>query len=224
MKIFKYDIFAKKEFAGLIFIYLLLIINAVFLKDSPIAFLSAFFGITYTVMAGKGNPVCYLFGISGSSFYCWLAFHNALWGNLILYMGYYIPMQVIGFFRWRKNLKEGKYEIIKTSMSAKQALLTLSVTLFFSFVLTGVLILLNDKSPFIDGVTTVFSIAGMYLTVKRCIEQWIVWMLVNGLSLIMWLKIALEGEKVYSTVIMWGVYLFLAVYFYIIWRKEIKTQ
>ena len=224
MKIFKYDIFAKKEFAGLIFIYLLLIINAVFLKDSPIAFLSAFFGITYTVMAGKGNPVCYLFGISGSSFYCWLAFHNALWGNLILYMGYYIPMQVIGFFRWRKNLKEGKYEIIKTSMSAKQALLTLSVTLFFSFVLTGVLILLNDKSPFIDGITTVFSIAGMYLTVKRCIEQWIVWMLVNGLSLIMWLKIALEGEKVYSTVIMWGVYLFLAVYFYIIWRKEIKTQ
>ncbi len=224
MKIFKYDIFAKKEFAGLIFIYLLLIINAVFLKDSPIAFLSAFFGITYTVMAGKGNPVCYLFGISGSSFYCWLAFHNALWGNLILYMGYYIPMQVIGFFRWRKNLKEGKYEIIKTSMSAKQALLTLSVTLFFSFVLTGVLILLNDKSPFIDGITTVFSIAGMYLTVKRCIEQWIVWMLVNGLSLIMWLKIALEGERVYSTVIMWGVYLFLAVYFYIIWRKEIKTQ
>ena len=106
MKIFKYDIFAKKEFAGLIFIYLLLIINAVFLKDSPIAFLSAFFGITYTVMAGKGNPVCYLFGISGSSFYCWLAFHNALWGNLILYMGYYIPMQVIGFFDGEKILKK----------------------------------------------------------------------------------------------------------------------
>ena len=49
-------------------------------------------------------------------------------------------------------------------------------------------------------------------------------MIVNGLSAIMWIKIALAGEKVYSTVIMWSVYFLLAIYFYITWRKEIKNR
>ena len=89
--------------------------------------------------------------------------------------------------------------------------------------MTYILVILNDKSPIIDSITTVFSIAGMYLTVKRAIEQWWFWIIVNGLSAIMWIRIALSGEKVYSTVIMWSVYLLLAIYFYFTWRKEIKN-
>ena len=80
----------------------------------------------------------------------------------------------------------------------------------------------KDKSPIIDSITTVLSIAGMYLTVKRAIEQWWFWMIVNGLSAIMWIKITLAGEKVFSTVIMWSVYFLLAIYFYCTWKKEIK--
>ena len=81
---------------------------------------------------------------------------------------------------------------------------------------------MKDKSPFIDGITTVLSLTGMYLTVRRAIEQWIFWMVVNGLSAIMWINIALSGEKVYSTVIMWCVYFVLAIYFYINWKKDLK--
>ena len=63
----------------------------------------------------------------------------------------------------------------------------------------------------------------MYLTVRRAIEQWIFWLIVNLLSFLMWLDLALQGERVISTVIMWGVYLILAIYFYINWKKELKT-
>ena len=62
----------------------------------------------------------------------------------------------------------------------------------------------------------------MYLTVRRAIEQWIVWMIVNALSSIMWISIVMNGEKAYSTVIMWVTYFVLAIYFYAKWRKEIK--
>ena len=81
----------------------------------------------------------------------------------------------------------------------------------------------NDKNPLLDSITAVFSIGGMYLTVRRAIEQWIFWMGVNLLSLIMWINIASTSEiKVYSTIVMWTVYLFLAIYFYIEWRKELN--
>ena len=47
-------------------------------------------------------------------------------------------------------------------------------------------------------------------------------MVVNALSLAMWLTVALNGARVYSTVFMWAVYLFLAFYFYFDWKKELK--
>ena len=93
MKIIKQ--FKKSELFATACIYLILLLNVFVFKDSPIAFISAFFGITYTILAGKGTPICYIFGVMGSSFYGYLAFHNALWGNLLLYMGYYVPMQIL---------------------------------------------------------------------------------------------------------------------------------
>ncbi len=212
------------ELIGLFAIYIILFVNAFLFKDQPAALVSAFFGITYTFLAGKGNPICYLFGVTGSGFYCWLAFHNSLWGNLILYAAYYIPMQILGFFKWNSHLKDNKNEIIKITLNKKERILISAVTLICSAAAVFVLHLLNDKNPVIDGITTIFSITGMYLTVRRAIEQWIVWMAVNGLSALMWGAIALNGGKVYSTVIMWCVYFVLAIYFYKSWKKEISLS
>ena len=63
----------------------------------------------------------------------------------------------------------------------------------------------------------------MYLTVKRCIEQWLIWIVVNGLSFIMWINAVIHGTKAYATVIMWAFYFIAAIYFYYTWNKEIKT-
>ena len=212
----------RYEKIGLGIIYLILVCNLIIFKDSPIAVTSALFGITYTFLAGKGNPVCYLFGITGSSFYGYLSFHNALWGNLLLYMGYYIPMQVVGFFKWNSHLKTGSSEIIKTSLSKKERFVLSAITLVLTALAIVVLYYTHDKNPIIDGITAVFSLAGMYLTVRRAIEQWGVWIFVNGLSAVMWGLIALSGEKVYSTVIMWSVYFVLGIYFYFCWKEELK--
>ena len=64
----------------------------------------------------------------------------------------------------------------------------------------------------------------MYLTVRRAIEQWLVWVVVNGISTLMWLNLVVHGAKTYSTVIMWAVYFVLAIYFYYDWRKELKLS
>lgn len=214
--------YIEKIFLSLILLFI--IVNAIINKDSVIAVISAICGITYTFLAGKGLPKCYLFGVTGSSFYCWLSFQSALWGNLLLYAVYYIPMQIIGYFRWNKNLKEDKKEIIKISLDMKEMLLLILLLSLISFIVYFILLNFNDAHPILDSITTVFSIGGMYLTVRRAIQQWIFWMLVNTVSLIMWINVIATGTKAYSTAIMWAVYLYLAVYFYFEWRKEIKQQ
>lgn len=211
------------EIIGLIIVFSIILINATVLNDNPAAIINAICGILYTIIAGKGKISCYFFGLLGSGCYIFLSFKNALWGNMLLYLCYYIPMQIVGIFKWKQHLKTESKEIVKIKLNIKEQIIISIIGLIGCIITILILHYLNDKSPIIDGITTFLSILGMYLTVRRAIEQWIVWMIVNGLSFIMWLDLIIfSGTKAYSTVLMWGVYFILAIYFYIEWKKEIK--
>lgn len=224
--------FAKAEFIGwkkteviaLTLIFTFIFINAIIVKDNLVAVVSAICGITYSTMAGKGKISCFLFGLTGTFCYSYLSFKNALFGNLLLYAGYYFPMQVIGLFFWSKNLKKEAQEIVKTKLTNKKRVKYFFIAFISCLVGIYILHILNDKNPICDGITTVLSLFGMYFTVKRCIEQWVIWIVVNGLSAIMWLQVVLQGEKVFSTFIMWVVYLILAIYFLFEWCKELNSK
>lgn len=214
----------KIEIIGLFTVLTLILINAIIVKDNPIAVISAFCGILYTIIAGKGKISCYFFGLSGSWCYVWLSFINALWGNMLLYLCYYIPMQILGIFKWKKHLKKDTKEIVKTRLSNKNRIILLFIGVLGSIITSIILHYFHDKSPIADGITTFLSVLGMYLTVRRAIEQWVVWMIVNGISALMWVNLVLHGTKTYSTVIMWVVYFVLAIYFYFEWKKVLNKN
>ena len=208
-------------FLGCVLVFI--IANAVVVQDSSLAVISAIFGILYTLFAGKGKVSCFFFGLLGSGCYAAISCKNALWGQLLLYLGYYVPMQIAGIFQWNKNLKSEKNEIVKTKLSFKELVILAFCTILALIITISILYYLKDSSPVIDGVTTILSVVGMYLTVKRCIEQWTVWMIVNGLSAIMWANLVfLHGSQAFSTVIMWSVYFLAAIYFFFQWKKEVK--
>lgn len=214
----------KIEIIGLFTVLTLILINAIIVKDNPIAVTSAFCGILYTIIAGKGKISCYFFGLSGSWCYVWLSFLNSLWGNMLLYLCYYIPMQILGIFKWKKHLKKDTKEIVKTRLSNKNRITLLFIGVLGSIITSIILHYFHDKSPIADGITTFLSVLGMYLTVRRAIEQWVVWMIVNGISALMWVNLVLHGTKTYSTVIMWVVYFVLAIYFYFEWKKVLNKN
>ena len=201
----------------------LIILSFVF-NDSKIALINAICGITYTFFAGKGKVFCFYVGILGTFCYCYIAFKNGFFANFSLYLFYYFPMQLMGILRWKKNLQKGKNEIIKTSLKQKEKILYFLIALFLTFVLYFILLKTTSKSPFIDSTTTIFSILGLYLTVKRCIEQWYIWFLVNVLTFIMWLGAYLNGFNCLNTVIMWLIYVFFSVYFLVEWKKSLSNQ
>ncbi len=205
-------------------IFYLLIISAIctisiILHDNKIALLSSLCGITYTLFAGKGKIYCYYIGIIGTFCYIIIAFKNGFYANLALYALYFLPMQIIGIFVWRKHINKKKNEIKKEKLSNKKRLICfvlaviLTITLYFIFNLF-------EKNPLIDCFSVAFSILGQYLTLKRCIEQWVVWFVVDFATFIMWLIPCLSGANYVATMIMWFIYVILAVYFYFRWLKE----
>ena len=224
--------FIKSEISGwgkyerIIFplIILGIIVTSFILKDSKIALISAICGISYTILAGKGKISCYAFGLTGTMCYAYISWQNQLYGNLLLYILYYFPMQIFGIFKWKAHLNKDTGTIIKTKLSNKECWIyfasSLAITAIFAYILNT----LNDANPLIDSITTIFSITGLLLTIKRAIEQWYLWAVVNLLSATMWIEAYIDGSNCFATILMWCVYAVLAIYFLQTWKKELTTQ
>lgn len=204
-----------------LFLVLAIVTSISFLfKDTKIATINALCGILYTFFAGCGKVYCYFIGLSGTFCYCYLAYKQGFWGNFYLYALYYFPMQIIGIFKWNQHFNKEKNEIFKTKLTKKERIIYLSTGIFITLLFYFILKYLGGKNPFMDSFTTVFSVMGLFLTVKRCIEQWYVWIFVNLASFLMWLFAILNKANCVATLLMWGIYLFLAFYFLIKWNNS----
>ena len=104
-------------------------------NDSIIALIASVCGITYTIFAGKGKILCYIFGIIATLCYSYCAYKSAFWGNFALNIFYYLPASFIGVFLWKKHLKKDKNEIIKTKLSLKNRIFAFALTLLFTFLM-----------------------------------------------------------------------------------------
>lgn len=222
-KVLRREIESFGRYERVIFPLVIISISVIsfYMKDNKIALLSAICGMTYSLLAGKGKVYCYFFGILSTFFYGYISFINALYGNVLLNLLYYLPMQIWGFFSWKNNLKKSQNEIYKTKLLPKSRIILLSITIVSTIIFYFILKQLGDKIPSIDSITTIFSMLGMYLTVKRCIEQWPIWIIVNGLSVVMWVIACLNGSNCFATIFMWLVYFILGFYFLYNWHKEV---
>ena len=192
------------------------------MEDSLFGAAASITGVLYSLWAGKGKLSCYFFGIFNSFAYGLISFNATLYGEVVLNWGWYFPMMFAGLFFWERNLKSDVQEIIKRRLSWRYRLLTAAVALLGT--LSGAFILqkMGDQAPVLDALTTVLSIIAMVLTVKRCVEQWALWTVVNIASIYMWYKVYLTGSGSIAILLMWVLALINGIIFYCLWQREIK--
>ena len=63
------------------------------------------------------------------------------------------------------------------------------------------------------------------LMVTRYSEQWVMWVIVNIVSVVLWLLVLVKGDmSAVTLLVMWTAYLFNSTYGYINWRKLAKES
>jgi nicotinamide mononucleotide transporter len=174
-------------------------------------------GLLCVVLAAKGNILNYPVGMYNSGAYAYIAFQNGLFGEVLLNLGFYIPTNIIGFFMWRKWMNHNVVQMKK--MTAKGILLT-GIVLAASTAALGFLLMLipGQKTPFIDASTNTLSVFATILMMKRYREQWILYIILNILTIVMWSIRYQNGSEAGATmIILWSSYLANAIYGYIKW-------
>lgn len=201
-----------------------IILISIALKDSLMGIIAAVTAVFYTIFAGKGKISCYLFGIINTVLYGYISYKAKLYGEVMLNWGWYLPMMFAGMFFWKRNMNKSTETVYKSCLTAKERLLATLFTLAGIAVYAAILHKMGDRSPVLDSTTTILSVTAMILTVKRCIEQWIIWTLVNILSIWMWLLIYLKEGSSVAILLMWVMALANGIIFFIQWKNDLAGQ
>lgn len=193
------------------------------MRDTPLSFVAAVTGILYTLLAGKGVRLCYFFGVVNCIAYALLAVQSRLYGDAMLYGLYYLPMMFIGFFAWKKNL-DAQNVICKRRLTTSQRTLLVGICALVILLHAAFLQVIGGRVPGLDSATNILSLAAMVLTVKRCIEQWVLWFVVNLISIIMWLIVYFSTGEASSVIFMYVIFLISGIIFYFQWRPQTKSR
>ena len=188
-------------------------------------------GVLCVVLVAKGSIWNYAFGLVNVSLYAWISYKAALYGDAGLNALYYLPMQFIGWWQWRKRgaaMSEAESGGKSVQVQARRfdwgQRILLAMGCAAAVVACGYLLkYLGDPQPFKDSATTVLSIVAQALMALAFMEQWALWIITNVVSVVMWIICVMRGEAHAGVmVIMWVFYLLNSINGLRVWLKLSK--
>lgn len=193
-------------------------------KDSVVGILSALTGVWCVIFTGKGKRSSFLFGTINVLLYAYISYQARYYGEVMLNLLYYLPMNFVGWYMWKRHMNEDTCEVIKDRLSLKWGLIIYALTGAAIVGYGCVLSLLGGNLPFVDSMSTVVSVTAQILSVRRLTEQWVLWIVVDVVTVIMWAIHFAQGGENIATLAMWSVFLVNAVIMYVKWNREAKAQ
>lgn len=188
-------------------------------------------GVLCVVLVAKGSIWNYLFGLVNVSLYAYISYKASLYGDAVLNAFYYLPMQFIGYWQWKRrgavadaSGSEGAGAQVRARrFNWNQRLLSAAGCAVAVIAVGFILKYFNDPQPFKDSATTVLSIVAQALMALAFMEQWALWIITNVISVAMWVIFTVQGEAHAGVmVIMWLFYLLNSVNGFRVWHKLSK--
>ena len=173
--------------------------------------------LLYIVLLIRERVSCWPFGIAGSLLSIYLFIDTRLYSEAILY-AFYVGMGIWGWARWSARANAGSHPVIRLSAVGNAALI--AVSLAFGLTLGHLLATFTDaERPLIDAMTTSFSFAATFLEVRKTLDAWVYWMVINGVTIWLYQDRALD---IYAALMV--IYTVLSVVGFIRWLRTYRSQ
>jgi nicotinamide mononucleotide transporter len=175
---------------------------------------AAISGIICVVLCAKGKKSQYIWGLANVICYVVIALINKYYGEVMLNALYYLPSQFIGYYLWNKHTNNVTKNVVGKKLNLIQ---TIGFLILCGLTIYGyklILDLLGGNQTFLDSMSTVISVIANTMMLLRYREQWVLWIIIDIITVIMWI---LAKDAIMVT--MWSVYLINAFYGYIKWSK-----
>ncbi len=131
---------------------------------------------------------------------------------------YYVVMNGYGWYYWSyRGTRSIDDTLIVTNMPLRIGGVLTVLVVVGTVVMGWLLDTRTDADlAYWDSLTTTMSFAAMWMTARKYIENWIVWLVVDVIATIMYV---VKGLDFYA--VLYGVYLAFAVWGFLAWRRSL---
>ena len=155
-------------------------------------------------------------GLFSALMYIYVFFMAKFYADMGLQF-YYVFISIYGWFHWSRSKGESATELPVTALKIGLFFKLLLASLFIYIAISFILVNYTDSPlPYWDSFTTALSIVATWMLARKILEQWLVWVIVDAVSLGLYLY-----KELYPTAILFAFYTILAVYGYFQWKKDL---
>jgi nicotinamide mononucleotide transporter len=140
-----------------------------------------------------------------------------LYADFILHI-FFLVLNIYGWYYWTSPKIASNDPVPVTHAPLRQMTMLLLVSGAGTYLAGKLLVEFTDASlPYWDSTTSVLSITAMWLTAKKKIENWVIWLVVDLLATGIYYY-----KGLYFYCILYLVYIGMAVAGYLSWRKSMN--
>jgi nicotinamide mononucleotide transporter len=186
------------------------------LVDHYVEVCGAVTGLIYLWCSIRQHFLTWPVGLLNALFYVFVFLSSKIYADMSLQF-YYVAISIYGWWNWHHGNAEGEVlEVSRTSGTLWIRLAAISVLLFL---LIAFLLDSYTDSPVaaLDALVTALSIVATWMLAKKKMEHWLIWVVVDAISMGLFLS-----RELYPTTLLFLVYTVLAVYGYFEWRKSVN--
>lgn len=149
-----------------------------------------------------------------------------LYGDFLLHV-FFLVLNIYGWYYWIRAKKSEAEEVPVSTFNPKVNLLLLAGTalgvVVFGWILQSLPKMVEGMEPaalpYWDATTSILSVTGMWLTTRKKIENWYYWLAVDVLATGIYIY-----KGIYFYALLYFIYIGLAIWGYLAWRKSMKEQ
>ena len=173
-------------------------------------------GFLYLWLEYKANIWVWVVGAIMPMVHGLLYLNSGIYADAAMQL-YYVLAGLYGLMVWkRKKGDRVEIEIQHTPTKWVLPLVATYVVLHVAiyFVLTE---FTDSRVPFFDSMSTALSVVAMWMLSRKLVEQWLVWLVVDLISVGLYLY-----KEIPLTALLYAVYCILAVVGYMRWRRCVQ--
>lgn len=186
-----------------------------------------FIGLLYLYWEYHADPKMWIANILMPTISFWVYYRAGLYADFGMNI-YYFLIAIYGYIAWTRHGR--KTDVDGDNSGAKKAGLPIThigprqlagCTLAFAAVYAAIawwLVACTDSTvPYWDAFTTALSIIAMWMLARKYIEQWIAWMLVDGVCVGLYI---FKDRPFYA--VLYAIYTVIAVLGYRKWQRIMR--
>ena len=176
-------------------------------------------GFLFLYLEIKQSKWLWPVGLFSALMYIYVFFVAKFYADMGLQF-YYVIISIYGWFHWSRSKGKDAIELSVTNLSIglfiKLPLASLFIYIGISFILLNYT---DSPIPYWDSFTTALSIVATWMLARKILEQWLVWVLVDAVSMALYIY-----KELYPTAILFAVFTVLALYGYFQWKKDLAKS